>query len=187
MSRTQRAKAIGVSEAMLRRHEAWGTITPEPDGSWDLDSMRAKMKAVQNPAREHIDAVGHPRLSRGVKAPVDAVAPPKQDPKVPPVPPARAGGVLTFNEARAVNENLKAARLKLELAELEGRLIDRVAVMQRVRALAQQERDAILSWPSRAAALIAADLGVNEHDLHAALDASLRAHLTERADEAQGI
>ena len=58
---------------------------------------------------------------------------------------------MTFNEARAVIENLKAARLKIELAELEGRLIDRAATLAAVRSLAQQDRDAILAWPARSA------------------------------------
>ena len=48
----------------------------------------------------------------------------------------------------------------------------------------QAERDAILSWPARAAPILAAELGVDHHALHAALDASLRAHLTERAEVA---
>lgn len=96
--------------------------------------------------------------------------------------PAAVATAMTFNEARTVIENLKAARLKIELAALEGRLIDRAATLALVRNLAQQDRDAILAWPARSAALIAADLGVDEHALHAALDASLRAHLTARAE-----
>ena len=88
---------------------------------------------------------------------------------------------MSFDEARTANENLKAARLKLELAELDGRLIDRHKVVAMVRELAQGERDAILAWPSRAAALLAAELGIDQHALHVALDASLRSHLTERS------
>lgn len=167
ISRRGRALQLGVSEAMLRRHEAMGTIWPEDDGTWDIEATRARLKASQNPAREEIEAVGQARSSRGVK-----VAGEERKASV---------AVMTFNEARAVNENLKAARLKLELAELEGRLIDRGAVLVKIRDMAQQERDAILSWPARAAPLLAAELNVDPHALHAALDASLRTHLTARA------
>ena len=93
-----------------------------------------------------------------------------------------AAQAMTFHEARAAVENLKAARLKIELAALEGRLIEREPALRMVRALAAAERDAILAWPARAAALIAAEFGVDAAALHTALDASLRAHLTARAD-----
>ena len=165
MSRRARALRVGVSEGMLRRHEEAGNIAPEADGSWNEETIRSRLKAVQNPAREAAEAVGEPRISRGVKAPSSRTIVP----------------ALSFNEARAVNENLKAARLKLELAELDGRLIDRHKVVALVQELAQGERDAILAWPSRAAALLAAELGIDQHVLHFALDASLRSHLSKRS------
>ena len=115
---------------------------------------------------------------RGWAATLKAEGPPS----APPAAPTRAiVPALSFNEARAVNENLKAARLKLELAELDGRLIDRHKVVALVQELAQGERDAILAWPSRAAALLAAELGIDQHVLHFALDASLRSHLSKRS------
>lgn len=169
-SRRARAERLGVSEAMLRRHEGWGTIQAE----WDDERVLEALKAAQNPAREAIEAVGQPRTGRGVKAPTEGA----------PAKPAQAGAALpmTFNEARAVNENLKAARLKIELAELEGRLIDRDAAVKAVRTFAQQDRDAILAWPARSAPVIAAEFGVDPHALHAALDESLRAHLTVQVE-----
>ena len=176
-TRRGRARQVGVSEAMLRRHEAAGTIAPEADGSWDVSTIRARLKEAQDPAREAFEAVGQPRTSRGVKAP-GAYMPPLPKPgDMKTIIPA-----MTFNEARAVNENLKAARLKIELAELEGRLIDRHKAVELVQELAQGERDAILAWPSRAAPILAAELGVDQHALHAALDASLREHLTARSE-----
>ena len=169
-SRRARAERLGLSEAMLRRHEGWGTIRAD----WDDERILAALKAAQNPAREAIEAVGQPRTGRGVKAPIEGA----------PVKPAKAGAMppMTFNEARAVNENLKAARLKIELAELEGRLIDRDEAAKAVRTFAQQDRDAILAWPARSAPVIAAEFGVDPHALHAALDESLRAHLTVQVE-----
>jgi len=85
-------------------------------------------------------------------------------------------------------ESVKLKRAKRRAAEvvadtLEKRKIEREPTLLLVRNLAQSERDAILSWPARATPIIAADLGVDEHALHAALDASLRAHLTDRAEQ----
>jgi hypothetical protein len=104
-------------------------------------------------------------------------------------------GYIKFLRDRALGgdvgddgEGVKLKRAKRRAAEvvadtLEKRKIEREPTLLLVRNLAQSERDAILSWPARAAPLLAADLGVDEHALHAALDASLRAHLTDRAEQ----
>lgn len=105
-------------------------------------------------------------------------------------------GYVKFLRDRALNadgdgddgENVKLKRAKRRAAEvvadtLEKRKIEREPTLLLVRNLAQSERDAILGWPARATPIIAADLGVDEHALHSALDASLRAHLTERAEQ----
>lgn len=75
-----------------------------------------------------------------------------------------------------------AEKAELEAAKMRGDLIDRHKVLDAVQEMAQAERDAILAWPARAAPILAADLGIDQHALQAALDASLRAHLTERAE-----
>lgn len=105
-------------------------------------------------------------------------------------------GYVKFLRDRALNgdggdaddgENVKLKRAKRRAAEvvaarLESSVIEKAPTLARVRELAQQERDAILSWPARAAPIMAAELGVDEHALHAALDAGLRDHLSGRAE-----
>lgn len=76
-----------------------------------------------------------------------------------------------------------ADKVELETSRMRAETIAREPTLALVRNLAQSERDAILAWPARAAPLLAADLGVDEHALHAALDASLRAHLSDRAEQ----
>ena len=49
-----------------------------------------------------------------------------------------------------------------------------------VHRLAKEERDAILAWPARIAAELAAELGVDAHRLQTLMDARLRQHLAER-------
>ena len=53
--------------------------------------------------------------------------------------------------------------------------------MMLVHRLAKEERDAILAWPARVVAEIAAELGVDAHRLQTAMDIRLRQHLAERA------
>ena len=51
-----------------------------------------------------------------------------------------------------------------------------------VHRLAKEERDAILAWPARVAAELAAELGVEPHRLQTLMDTRLRQHLAERND-----
>lgn len=85
-------------------------------------------------------------------------------------------------EAQTRRLTALAEKAELEAGKLRDNLIDRHKVLEAVQEMAQAERDAILAWPARAAPILAADLGVEQHALQAALDASLRAHLTERAE-----
>ena len=105
-------------------------------------------------------------------------------------------GYVKFLRDRALNgdgadaddgESVKLKRAKRRAAEvvaarLESSVIAKEPALQRVRELAQQERDAILSWPARGAPIMAAELGVDEHALHAVLDSGLRDHLSSRAE-----
>lgn len=107
-------------------------------------------------------------------------------------------GYVKFLRDRAVGgdgadaddgENVKLKRAKRRAAEvvaarLESSVIEKAPTLLRVRELAQQERDAILAWPARVVPILAADLGVDEHALHAALDSGLREHLSKRAEPA---
>jgi sulfur relay (sulfurtransferase) DsrC/TusE family protein len=48
--------------------------------------------------------------------------------------------------------------------------------------LARDERDAWVNWPARVAAMIAAELEVDPHQLHAVLERHVRDHLAEFAE-----
>lgn len=61
-------------------------------------------------------------------------------------------------------------------------LIDRARVTARVFRLTCEERDAWVSWPSRAAALMAADLGVEAAAMQKVLEKQVRAHLDDLAE-----
>jgi hypothetical protein len=89
---------------------------------------------------------------------------------------------MTYLEARATNEMLRAEERRIRIEKLKGSLIDREMAVRTVFSLARQERDGWLSWPARVAAIMAAELGVDPHMMHAVLVDHVRQHLCELAD-----
>lgn len=56
-------------------------------------------------------------------------------------------------------------------------------VKTQVYRLGRQVRDSWLNWPARVSALMAADLGIDEHALHQALERYVREHLNDIGEE----
>jgi len=96
-------------------------------------------------------------------------------------PPA-PNGEVSFLRARMANEVLKAQTAKVRLQKMKEELVDRSNATAMVFALARRERDAWLNWPPRVAADMAAELGVDAHEMEQVLDRHLRAHLAELAE-----
>jgi hypothetical protein len=92
------------------------------------------------------------------------------------------GGGTTFLQARTANEVLKAQERRLKLQQLKGELIDRSRATLLVFRLAREERDAWVNWPARAAALMAAELGLDPATMQKVLEQHVRAHLDELAE-----
>ena len=65
---------------------------------------------------------------------------------------------------------------------MKGELVDRAKAVAQVFRLAREERDAWVNWPTRVAAMIAAELGVEAHQLHTVLERHVRDHLAELAE-----
>ncbi|MGB1162158.1 MAG: hypothetical protein ACPG40_13180, partial [Alphaproteobacteria bacterium] len=119
-----------------------------------------KMKPVPEAA---VAAVGETLRDEGLPAPV-------------------AGGGTTFLQAKTANEVLKAQERRLRLQKLKGELIDRARALSLVFRLARQERDVWVNWPARAAALMAADLGVEPAAMQKVLEKHVRAQLDDLAE-----
>lgn len=79
--------------------------------------------------------------------------------------------------ARMANEVLKAQLQKERLKRERGEVVDRSRATAMVFDLARKERDAWIGWPARVAANMAAELGVEAHELEQVLDRYLRDHL----------
>lgn len=164
------ARQRGVSDAAVRKAIKTGRVTPNADGT--IDPARADAEWQRNTDSAQRSHSG-PQPSR----PVPQTAVQTVRDTLGEAPPA-AGGT-TLLQARTANEVLKAQTNKVRLAKLKSDLVDRAQAIAHVFKLARAERDAWLNWPSRVSAQLAAELGVDAHVLHVALEREVRRHLDE--------
>lgn len=161
------ARHRGVSHVAVKKAIDTGRITPLPDGT--IDPVQADAEWARNTDRSR-PAVG---VAKGpVKTRVAEEMSPVSATGLP------TGGA-TLLQARTLNEVLKAQIRKIELAEKKEDVVNRAQAVAHVFKLARAERDAWLNWPNRVVPMLAANLGVDEHTLHVALDAAVREHLDE--------
>ena len=175
-SQREVARRLGVSHTALQKAQRAGRIAPEADGAWDVEKVRAHLADSSDPVRKTATLAPVPPATPrpAVPPPVAAVPPPAD-----PLPRAAQN---TFHDARTANEVLKAQERRLRLDERKGKLVDKARALLLVHRLAKEERDAILAWPARVAAEMAAELGVDVHRLQTMMDSRLREHLTARHD-----
>jgi len=171
------ARRLGVSHTMLQKARRAGRIAPEPDGGWDVEKVRTQLVQSSDPARK--TAALAPSLPT---APKVAVPPPPVATLPQPADPLPRAAQINFHDARTANEILKAQERRLRLDERKGKLVDKARALLLVHRLAKEERDAILAWPARVSAEMAAELGVDAHRLQTMMDTRLRAHLAARHD-----
>ncbi len=175
-SQREVARRLGISHTALQKAQRAGRIAPEADGAWDVEKVRARLADSSDPVRKTATLV-QPAVAapRPASPPPVAAIPPAADP----LPRAAQN---TFHDARTANEVLKAQERRLRLDERKGKLVDKARALLLVHRLAKEERDAILAWPARVAAEMAAELGLDVHRLQTMMDTRLRQHLAERHD-----
>lgn len=189
MSERQYAAHVGLSRGAIQKAKETGRLVQHTDGSIDATASDARRAVMTDPAKQRGEgrnahaaklkpvpdtallAVGETLRAEGLSAPV-------------------TGGGTTFLQAKTANEVLKAQERKLKLAKLKGELIDRDRAVGLVFRLAREERDAWVTWPARAAALMASELGVMIADhgnlepvmMQKVLEAHVRAQLDSLAE-----
>jgi hypothetical protein len=184
-SNRELARQLGISETAVRRAEKAGRIRREADGSWDPARVQATWsdntdQAQQRPPRERGNRSKRAALKPVPEAALGAVRDTLREHGEPIV--AGSGQAMTFMQARTANEVLKAQERRLRLQQMKGELVDRAKAVAQVFRLAREERDAWVNWPARVAAMIAADLEVDPHQLHTVLERQVREHLNELAE-----
>ena len=189
LSRRKYATHRGVSEKAVRKAIAAGRITVEANGTIDPAKADQQWEAQTDPAMQR---GVHARRVAGNTAAATARAATKPVPKsalravdetlrdVGATP--EAGGEVSFLRARMANEVLKAQTARVRLQKMKDKLVDRTSATAMVFDLARRERDAWLNWPSRVAANMAAELGVDPHMTEQVLDKYLRQHLADMAE-----
>jgi hypothetical protein len=76
---------------------------------------------------------------------------------------------------------VKLQREKLKLRQLDGSLVDAEEVAGETEARFRADAEALLNWPARVMADIAAELGTDELRTHAVLDKYVRQFMSERS------
>ena len=179
-SQREVARRLGVSHTALQKARRAGRIAPEADGAWDVEKVRARLADSSDPLRKTA-ALAPAAQPTTPPAPRPPASPPSPAPISAPAPdPLPRAAQNTFHDARTANEVLKAQERRLRLDERRGKLVDKARALLLVHRLAKEERDAILAWPARVAAEMAAELGVDAHRLQTMMDSRLRQHLAGR-------
>jgi hypothetical protein len=184
LSRRAYARHRGVAENAVRKAIASGRITLEPDGTIDPEKADRDWAARTDPAQQrgtHAPSAPKPDHEPGQdkavpRAAVDAVQKTLRESG------DKAEGGVTFLRARTANEVIKAQERSVRLAKIKGELVDRARAITTVFGLARRERDAWVQWPARVAALMAADLQIDPHQMETVLEKHVRRHLAELSD-----
>jgi hypothetical protein len=170
-STREAARRIGVTETALRKAEAKGRITREPDGQWDVDKTRRRMVETADPARSPlagggmgmVGATGAGAGAAGIGAGMSADATP-------------------YARLKVAQLALKVEAQRLALDEEKGRLLDAASANAAIDEIAGAMRDALLNWPARVSGLIAAELGCDPHLVQTVLQQHMTDLLTEASD-----
>lgn len=195
LSRRAYAEHRGCSESAVRKAIATGRIVTEADGTIDAAKADAMWDARTDPAQQRgahararaaetaaTTATAKAALNKPVpRAALDAVKDTLREAGSEPGA-AEGGGEVSFVRARMANEVLKAQTARVRLQKMKGELVDRARATAMVFDLARRERDAWLNWPPRVAALMAAELGVEAHQMETVLERHVRTHLGELAE-----
>ena len=87
--------------------------------------------------------------------------------------------VTTLVEVKTAGEVVKVKREQLLLKRLEGKLLDKKDVEDRVFRFIRIERDGWINWVGRVSSPIASKLKVDIHELQLVLEHYVREHLEE--------
>ena len=177
MSERQYAAHVGLSRGAIQKAKAAGRLVLHEDGSINAEASDVLRAQATDPSKTH--KAPKSKLKPVPEAAVSAVGQTlkEQGMAAPPV-----GSGTTFLQAKTANEVLKAQERRIRLQRLKGELIDRARALALVFRLARQERDAWVNWPARAAALMAADLGVEPAVMQKVLEKHVRAQFDELAE-----
>lgn len=122
--------------------------------------------------------------------PADAPQGPELEELADPTPPVVPGQpdvgqdtVAPAARAKLASAVIRAQREHMDLEERRGSLVSKALAVRQAFSFTRRSRDAWLNWPGRIAPGLAAELGVDQHVLTAALERHVRDHLTDLAGQ----
>ncbi|WP_158295628.1 hypothetical protein [Crenalkalicoccus roseus] len=164
LSQAAFARWLGCHPTRVARWVAEGRLTRRQDGLIEAEAGVNELLAsgtILPPSGEDAEAIA-PRVAEAIRA--------------------AAPNLVSYDEAKAFTEILRAHRAHLDLRERQGELIRADLAEGLLFEAGRAWRDAWMTWPSRVAALMAAELGVAPAAMLAALERQVRAHLETLAD-----
>ena len=190
MSQRQYAAHVGLSRGAIQKARDAGRLVLFADGSIDAAASDARRAAMTDPSKSR--AAPKTRLKPVPEAAVASVGETLREEGL--SAPVSSGGT-TFLQAKTANEVMKAQERRLRLSRLKGELVDRARAETLMFRLAREERDAWITWPARAAALMAAELTAALGDraqveaalMQKVLEAHVRAQLDALAEVRTGL
>jgi hypothetical protein len=153
-----------VSEA-IRQGRLQKCLTVKPSGRYEIDPELADQEWAAN---TDMLTGGAAHMS---KRKAETVALPE------PVVLENTSETLTYAEARAQHERFKSRLAELEVATIEGKLVNSDEVKRESFRTARQVRDSLLNLPDRLAAELAAE--TNQFKVHQRLVKEIRRALEE--------
>jgi len=177
LSERQYAARVGLSRGAIQKAKTAERLVLFPDGSIDAEASDARRAETTDPSKTRKAPI--PKLKPVPEAALSAVGDTLRESGM--TSPA-TGGSMTFLQARTANEVLKAQERRIRLQKLKGELVERARTTALIFRIAREERDSWVNWPARAAALMAAELGVEAAEMQKALETHVRAHLDELAE-----
>lgn len=187
--RNAAARELGITPRALGKAFVTGRVSKTPEGLYDVDACREALNRNTNPIKQ-ASARAQQKQNRVA---VDTAAmpashvPPQSDPK------ARTEdlGESVFDAAPpppgsmlAIQIQRERFKLKVEIQKFRQanrRLVDGRKVKSELIERAANEKQALLNWPKRISASLAAELGVDERQLFDALNVRMRTFLLERS------
>jgi hypothetical protein len=175
VSQREFAALWGKSRGAVQKAIATGRIRTEADGTIDADRALAALGTNTDPAQARLRAPA-PRTRPVPREAIGAVGETLKEQGLP------SGEPMTFLQARTANEVLKAQERRIRLQKLRGELVDKARAASLVFRLAREFRDAWVQWPTRVAATIAAELGIDPHRMQTVLETHVREQLDRQTE-----
>lgn len=159
---------------MSEAHDLFGGSLPARAAGWSVNKLAAELRLDRRTVTARLADVAP--VGEGQSGPVYALA-----------DAARAifgeGGGRSLDTLKARLLAAQAESAELDLAAKRGELVSANDVRAAAMGNARIEREALLLWPARAAAVLSAEFGADMATLTTALEREIRIYMEERADD----